>query len=98
VSSLKTIANEFVITLGSKGALLYDGSNMINIDATETKAIDTNGAGDMFAGAYLYGITHGYTREQAGKLASAAAAKVVSQYGPRLKPEQHQEIIKAIMI
>jgi len=97
VSSLKKIANEFAITLGSKGALLYDGSNIINIDATETKAIDTNGAGDMFAGAYLYGITHGYTREQAGKLASAAAAQVVSQYGPRLKPEQHQKIVKTIL-
>lgn len=97
VNSLKEIANEFAITLGSEGALLYDGENTIAIEATATKAIDTNGAGDMFAGAYLYGITHGYSREQAGKLASAAAAKVVSQYGPRLQAEQHQEIIQAVL-
>jgi len=96
-NSLKTIAREFAITLGNKGALLYDGKKAINIEATPTKAIDTNGAGDMFAGAYLYGITHGYSRELAGKLASTAAAQVVSQYGPRLKPEQHQAMIKSVL-
>lgn len=97
IASLKNIANEFAITLGNKGALLYDGNAIITIDAIKTKAIDTNGAGDMFAGAYLYGITHGYTREQAGKLASAAAAKVVSQYGPRLKPKQHKALMDEVL-
>lgn len=97
VTSLKTIAKEFAITLGSKGALLYDGEKTISIAATPTKAIDTNGAGDMFAGAYLYGLTHDYSHEQAGKLASVAAAKVVSQYGPRLQPEQHKAMMKAVL-
>lgn len=96
VTQLKRHAREFAITLGSQGALIYDGENTLSISAFPTKAIDTNGAGDMFAGAYLYGITHGYSREESGKLASAAAAKVVSQYGPRLRPEQHQEIIDRV--
>ncbi|MGH1438769.1 MAG: adenosine kinase [Cellvibrionaceae bacterium] len=97
VTKLKVIAKEFAITLGSKGALLYDGEKTITIAATPTKAIDTNGAGDMFAGAYLYGLTHGYSHEQAGKLASVAAAKVVSQYGPRLQAEQHQDMLQAVL-
>ncbi len=97
IEKLKNIADEFAITLGSKGAVIYDGSKLINIEATPVKAIDTNGAGDMFAGAFLYAITHGYSHEQAGKLASAAAAKVVSQFGPRLKPEQHQDIMKSVL-
>ena len=93
VTQLKNYAHEFVITRGKQGALLFDGADLLEIAATRVKAVDTNGAGDMFAGAYLYGLTHNYSHEQAGKLASAAAAKVVSQFGPRLAPEQHQEIL-----
>jgi sugar/nucleoside kinase (ribokinase family) len=50
----------------------------------------------MFAGAFLYGITHGHTYASSGKLASAAASRVVSQYGPRLKWHQTQEVLHQI--
>jgi sugar/nucleoside kinase (ribokinase family) len=96
VEILKSIADEFAITLGDQGALLYDGRQFLEIATCKTNAVDTNGAGDMFAGAFLYAITHGYSRRQAGELASAAAAQVVSQFGPRLRPEQHGEILTKV--
>jgi sugar/nucleoside kinase (ribokinase family) len=96
IQALKTIADEFVITLGSKGALIYDGNNTIEIAPCDTKAIDTNGAGDMFAGAFLYALTQGHSHTLAGNLASLAASTVVSQFGPRLRPEQHQTILESI--
>lgn len=94
IEALKKIARNFVITLGSQGALIFDGHSLIEIPSYPTQAIDTNGAGDLFAGAYLYGITSGHTPTQSGHLASLAAAKVVSQFGPRLRPEQHAEILQ----
>jgi sugar/nucleoside kinase (ribokinase family) len=94
---LKTCAHTFAITLGAKGALVFDGKSMINIKAQPVKAIDTNGAGDMFAGAFLYAITHGHSFEQAGNLASLAAAKLVTQFGPRLPAEQHASIKQQIL-
>jgi sugar/nucleoside kinase (ribokinase family) len=48
----------------------------------------------MFAGAYLYGITNGMSRQQAGDLASTAAAKLVSSFGPRLKLEETRQLLK----
>ena len=84
-AAIQKIAKKFVITRGKEGALLYDGENFIEIDAYETKAVDTTGAGDMYCGAFLYGITHGHPFELAGKIASRAAASVVSQFGPRLE-------------
>ena len=96
VEALKSIADEFAITLGDKGALVYDGQQCLEIAPCKVDAIDTNGAGDMFAGAFLYAITYGYSRQQAGNLASAAAAQVVSQFGPRLRPEQHGEILTKV--
>lgn len=89
---IKTFAKTFVITLGAKGAAVYDGEKIISIDAHPIKAVDSNGAGDLFAGAFMYGLTHGMTFEQAGKLASKAASQIVSQFGPRLRLQQYQSL------
>jgi len=89
VAHLKTVAKTFAITLGSKGALAFDGTTLHEIAPNAVTAVDSNGAGDMFAGAFLYAITHGYGFAAAGRLASAASAQVVSQFGPRLEAAQH---------
>lgn len=94
--ALKKSARTFAITLGSEGALVFDGNKLSKVPGSSAKAIDTNGAGDMFAGAFLYAITHGHDYISAAKLANKAAAQVVSQYGPRLKPEQHAELKAAL--
>jgi sugar/nucleoside kinase (ribokinase family) len=90
---LKDVARHFVITLGANGAMIYDGDTFINIEPYRVKAIDTNGAGDMFAGAFLYGITHGHSYAEAGKLASLASSRVVTQFGPRLEPGQVKKVL-----
>ncbi|TVZ40025.1 sugar/nucleoside kinase (ribokinase family) [Alteromonadaceae bacterium 2753L.S.0a.02] len=91
--ALKQSAKSFAITLGSKGALIYDGSQRIEVAAQATEAVDTNGAGDMFAGAFLYALSQGKNYREAGQLGCKAAARVVSQFGPRLQPEQHQALL-----
>jgi len=90
---LKQVAKRFAITLGANGALIYDGDTFIQIEPYAVKAIDTNGAGDMFAGAFLYGITHKHSYAEAGKLASLASSRVVSQWGPRLDPQQAKKVL-----
>jgi len=92
VEMIKTFSKTFAITLGAKGAVVYDGSNLIDIAANPVTAIDTNGAGDLFAGAFMYGLTHGKNYQEAGILASKASSIIVSQFGPRLKLEQYQSL------
>lgn len=91
---LKQIAKRFAITLGANGALIYDGDTFINIEPYKVHAVDSNGAGDMFAGAFLYGLTHGHGYADAGKLASLASSRVVSQFGPRLLAEQSRKVLE----
>jgi sugar/nucleoside kinase (ribokinase family) len=91
--ALKKYTKKFAITCGSQGAFVFDGKALIKIEPHQVKAIDTNGAGDMFAGAFLAGLIKGRNFKDAGNFASKAASKVVSQYGPRLKPEQHQILV-----
>lgn len=90
---LKGLAKHFAITMGANGALIYDGDTFISIEPYKVKALDTNGAGDMFAGAFLFGITHGHSYAEAGKLASLASSRVVAQFGPRLEPQQVKKVL-----
>lgn len=93
---LRNFARRFVITLGENGALIFDGDTYINIEPYKVRAIDTNGAGDMFSGSFMYAITHGHSYAEAGKLASLAASKVVSQFGPRLHTAQIRQILEQL--
>ena len=92
--ALKQFTKNFAITRGADGALLFDGNQLIQVAGNKVKAIDTNGAGDMFAGAFLYALAQGRDYKTAGEFASLAASKVVSQFGPRLKAEQHEDLKK----
>ena len=69
---LKYIAKRFAITLGKNGAMIFDGDTFIDIESYNVEAIDSNGAGDMFAGAFLYGITSGHSCADAGKIAESS--------------------------
>jgi sugar/nucleoside kinase (ribokinase family) len=90
-------AENVALTLGEKGSLVMHGGEAFPIEGLSVKAIDTTGAGDMYAGAMLYGITNGMTWRQAGHLASHAASRVVSQMGARLENKFQADEIAAIV-
>ena len=84
VESIKQVARRFVITLGSKGAITWDGKALHRVPACPVTAVNTNGAGDMFAGAFLYALSRGETDLRATEFATLAAGEVVKYFGPRL--------------
>jgi sugar/nucleoside kinase (ribokinase family) len=84
ISYLKTLAKGFAITRGPGGSLIFDGETLLEIEPFSVKAIDTVGAGDMYAGAVLYGITNGLDWSMAGRLGSLASAKLVTTLGARM--------------
>lgn len=91
---LRDKARAFAITLGAEGALVFNGRESFTVAAPKVAAVDSNGAGDMFAGAFLYALTQGSDFRAAAELAVRAAAQVVAQFGPRLRPEQHQPLLR----
>ncbi len=91
--ALKAVTKTYAITLGPRGSLLFDGQRRIMVPATEEKPIDTLGAGDMYAGSFLFAITNGYTWDQAGLLANITSSRVVTQFGPRVSKEDTNELL-----
>ena len=87
IKYLGKLSSTLVVTLGKNGSLIYHNGEKITIDPYPTKAVDTVGAGDTFAGAFLYGITNGLSLKKSGELASLLSSKVVSKIGPRLEKD-----------
>jgi sugar/nucleoside kinase (ribokinase family) len=83
-NKLQNLAKIVCLTLGPDGSEIITAEQTWHVPADKVKAIDTNGAGDMFAGAFLYAISRGYSPDKAANLGNHAAAAVVSQHGNRL--------------
>lgn len=94
--ALPEFAKSFAITRSEKGALLFDGHREIEVLTHQVEAVDTNGAGDLFAGAFLYALSKEHSFAEAGRLACAAASQLVTQFGPRLKDGQLQQIYQKV--
>lgn len=95
----KALASRYsniVFTMGAEGSKLKWNGQHCHIPAYTIPVVDTTGAGDMYAGAFLYGVLHRQHPEYAGRLASYAAAQVVGQYGARLKAN-HIDIRDSIL-
>ena len=74
-----------VITKGDQGSLIISNSGeSIEIEPNNVNALDTVGAGDTYAGAFLYGLNNGLSLKKSGELASSLSSKVVTKLGPRL--------------
>ena len=93
---IHTHAENVALTLGANGSLLMHEGELIPIEGVDVAAIDTTGAGDMYAGALMYGITNGLTWKQSGHLASHAAARIVSQLGARMERRFTKDEITAL--
>ncbi|RMD85421.1 MAG: adenosine kinase [Candidatus Dadabacteria bacterium] len=82
---LRSKASNVALTLGERGVIgVYEGEEF-QVPAFACKPLDLTGAGDVFSGAFLYGITNGYTPEISARGANYLAMKVITQIGARLK-------------
>ena len=72
-----------VITQGKKGGVIFDGDNITSYPAFPVKAVDSNGAGDVFHGAFAAGVIKGYDYLKCCCFASAVSALKCTGIGAR---------------
>ena len=70
-------------TDSANGAYILSGGETWHVPAIPTDIVDATGAGDLFAGAFLWALTHGYALEVCGHIGNIAAAEVISHIGAR---------------
>lgn len=82
---LAQYADIVAITMDEKGSLLRQSDSEYEIPVYPVQAVDTTGAGDMYAAGLLYGLSQGLPLDVSGRIASYVAAQVVAKLGPRLE-------------
>ncbi len=83
-SQLASLVEAGCITCGADGALVFEAGRYTLVPGFAAQAVDTTGAGDLFAGGVLFGLARGHSLARAARLGNYAAAQVVAHYGPRL--------------
>ncbi|HII72388.1 TPA: adenosine kinase [Candidatus Woesearchaeota archaeon] len=83
-NQLAKICEIAVVKLGKKGSLIRKGNEVACIDPFLVNAVDTTGAGDSYAAAFLFALSKGHDIETAGRLGSYIASRVVQTLGARL--------------
>jgi sugar/nucleoside kinase (ribokinase family) len=83
-----------IVKVGKKGSLIGVKDEVIKISAPEVHAIDTTGAGDLWASGFLYGYLNDWSLEKCGELASAAAAETVQAMGSVISDAGYERLIQ----
>lgn len=94
IKELKDIAQELYVTLGAQGSLAVGRDGQQRADGFPTQAVDTTGAGDMYAGACLTARLAGAAPKEAARFANHCASTVVAQYGARLAHVEDYQLLR----
>ncbi len=85
IAQLKQQVAHVVITRGESGSVAVFENQTYHCDAAPvTEVVDTTGAGDAYAGGYLFGLTQQYPIERCMQIASDRAAKTIGLFGGRV--------------
>jgi len=76
-----------VCTESAHGAHILAGGARIHCPAVPTKVVDATGAGDLFAGAFLWGLVEGHDLGACGTMANIAGSEVISHLGARVEAD-----------
>ena len=73
------------ITTGSKGSIVIKDGEIISSPAVKITPVDTNGAGDMYAGSFMHAYLQGYDLSTCAEFSNFASSKIVETFGPRFQ-------------
>ena len=80
------------LTRSEQGSLVLRGAETVEVEAVPTTVVDTTGAGDAYAAGFLAAFTAGRGLAACGRLASIAAAEIISHYGARPQRDLSREL------
>ncbi|MDR1757466.1 MAG: adenosine kinase [Bacteroidales bacterium] len=82
-----------IVKLGARGSIVKHGNSITDIPAVSAHAIDTNGAGDIYASGFLFGLMNNMPIDRCGYIASLLSAKLVETTGAKLSENQWKQVL-----
>lgn len=88
-----------VVKVGPRGSYVCRGTERLHVEALPvSRVVDTTGAGDYFAGGFLYGLVSGYSLAECARIGTLTSGRVIQVVGAELSAEQWEEIRKEITL
>lgn len=84
---LAEIAEIAVVKIGAKGSLIKKGNDKYCVGVVKADAIDTTGAGDLYASGFLYGLSKNLPLDTCGRIGAVLSGKVIEVMGPKMDEE-----------
>lgn len=84
------------VTKGADGSVIVQNGVEYLAPAEKITPVDTNGAGDMFAGSFMHAFLQGHDVEACAKFSNYASSKVVETFGPRLSSDGYAEVLNKL--
>ena len=84
------------ITKGADGSVVVQNGIEYLAPAEKITPVDTNGAGDVFAGSFMHAFLQGHDVEACAKFSNYASSKVVETFGPRLSSDGYAEVLNKL--
>lgn len=91
---LAKVCDVAVVKVGKEGSLIKNGSCEYKIEAVPAKAVDTTGAGDLWAAGFYFGLVNEQPLEICGHMASIVASRIVQVIGAKMGEEDWSDIKK----
>jgi sugar/nucleoside kinase (ribokinase family) len=85
-----------VVKIGKQGSMIKKDGKKYTVGIRPAKAIDTTGAGDLYASGFLYGFMNDYPIEKCGEIGSIISGKIVEVLGAKLSDDVWIDIKKEI--
>lgn len=86
-----------VLKIGKRGSMISHKGTVTRVDPVIAEdAVDTTGAGDLWAAGFLYGLANGFSIEKSGRIGSACGAEVVRVIGAQIPDEGWSRIRKVV--
>jgi len=84
------------ITTGAEGSIVIKDGELTSSPAVSITPVDTNGAGDMYAGSFMHAYLLGHNIKDCASFSNYASSKVVETFGPRLSSDGYKKVLNKL--
>ncbi len=96
LDDLAEVCDIAVVKVGKEGSFVKSGAEKVRIDPIEARPVDTTGAGDAFAGGFLYGLIKDYPIDKCGYTGAVLAGKVIEGIGAKMDDAKWKEVYEMV--
>ncbi len=96
LAELNKLTDIAVVKLGSQGSLVMQDDKLMGIDPIRVEALDTTGAGDLYASGFIFGLLKDLPLESCGRIGSILGGKIIEVMGAKMDDEHWEDAIQLI--